>query len=107
MDPDTTLAWIRDCLAAGNREAAKESGYDLADWILRGGFTPADPSWADTLHELGYVGDYGPTRPVPGREAKSEAGYFEPSLAHLPDGTPRAVQRDPEPSHDMEQEMGQ
>jgi hypothetical protein len=76
MDPDATLEWIKDCLAAGNVKAAKESGYDLADWILRGGFTPADPAWPGVLHDLGFVGDYGPTRPVPGRQGETEDEYM-------------------------------
>lgn len=55
MDPDATLEWIRAAMAAGNREAAFENACDLSDWTLRGGFEPSDPTWRDTVRELGLV----------------------------------------------------
>lgn len=55
MDPDATLTDIRSALAHGNRDAAYSNACDLSGWILRGGFAPSDPTWRDTLAEVGLA----------------------------------------------------
>lgn len=40
MDPNATLAMIRDYIAEGDTEAATDLFGALDEWIVRGGFLP-------------------------------------------------------------------
>jgi hypothetical protein len=41
MDPNATLAAIRDAVQAGDNDALTEHWRALDDWLARGGFDPA------------------------------------------------------------------
>ena len=40
MDPNATIQWLREAVAAGNRAAASSCARDLIEWLSRGGFPP-------------------------------------------------------------------
>lgn len=44
MDPNATLARIIEAAIAGDAETLREAAGDLAEWLERGGFAPADPT---------------------------------------------------------------
>jgi len=40
MDPDSTLLKMAAAIRRGDRDAAADHAWDLAEWCGKGGFTP-------------------------------------------------------------------